>query len=222
MGGGVWKTLWKLKVLNKIKVFGWLACRSILPTRVNLSRKQIIADNRCEACKTEPKTEIHALWNCGVAQDSWAGYSARLQKCHVGQDDMLQLWEELIVRLTIEELELFLVQAWIIWTQRNAMIHGKQLQVPGVLNRQAKDYMEEYRSAQSRLATRPLSVNPISWRPPPLNRFKLNLDAAIFKDEEASGFGAIIRNERGDVMATLSSKGLPVSCNKEAETLACR
>ena len=115
VGGGVWKTLWKLKVPNKIKVFGWRACRNILPTRVNLSRKRIIEDNRCEVCKTEPKTEIHALWNCVVAQDIWTGCLARLQKCHVGQDDMIQLWDELIARLTSEELELFLVQAWIIW-----------------------------------------------------------------------------------------------------------
>ena len=67
MGGGVWKTLWKLKVPNKIKVFGWWACRSILPTWVNLSKKRIIAGNRCEACKMEPETEIHVLWNYGVA-----------------------------------------------------------------------------------------------------------------------------------------------------------
>lgn len=60
-GGKVWKTLWKLKVPNKIKVFGWWACCSILPTRVNLSKKRIIANNRCEACKTEPESEIHAL-----------------------------------------------------------------------------------------------------------------------------------------------------------------
>ena len=105
---------------------------------------------------------------------------------------MLQLWDELIARLTIDELELFLVQAWIIWNQRNAMIHGKQLQAPGVLNRRAKDYMEEFRRAQSRLVTRPLSLKPFNWRPPPLNCFKLNFDAVIFKDEEAFGFGAII------------------------------
>lgn len=67
VGGPMWKTLWKLKVPNKIKVFGWRACRNVLPTRVNLAQKRIIQDNRCEACKTEPETVIHALWNCGVA-----------------------------------------------------------------------------------------------------------------------------------------------------------
>ena len=60
---------------------------------------------------------------------------------------MLQLWEELIARLTTDELELFLVQAWIIWHQRNAMIRGKQLKAPGVLNRRVEDYIEEFRRA---------------------------------------------------------------------------
>ena len=81
--------------------------------------------------------------------------------------------------------------------------------------------MEEFRNAQSRLVTRPLSLNPISWRPPPPSHFKLNFDAVLFKDEEASGFGAIIWNELGEVMVALSGKGPPVSCSEEAEILAC-
>ena len=91
VGGRVWKVLWKLKVPNKIKVFGWRACCNILPTRVNLTRKQIIEDNKCEACKAELEIVVHALWNCGAAQDIWAGCSVRLQKCCGGQVDMLQL-----------------------------------------------------------------------------------------------------------------------------------
>ena len=37
-----------------------------------------------------------------------------------------------------------------------------------------------------------------------------------------SGIGAIIRNNRGEVMASLSTKGPPVACSEEAEILACR
>ena len=89
MGGAIWKVQWKLKVPNKIKVFGWRACRNILPTRVNLVHKKIIQDNRCELCKIEAETGIHALWNCSVARDVWVGCSARLQKCTGDQGDIL-------------------------------------------------------------------------------------------------------------------------------------
>ena len=131
--GVVWKVLWKLKVpnkikvSNKIKVFGWRTCRNILPTRVNLVHKKIIQDNRCEMCKFEAETGIHALWNYGVVRDVWAGCSVRLQKCTGDQGDILQLMELLIARLSTDELELFLVQAWITWNQRNGVMHGKQI-----------------------------------------------------------------------------------------------
>ena len=78
VGGTVWRTLWNLKIPNKIKVFGWRACRNILPTRVNLAQRRVIQDNRCEVCKTEGETGIHALWNCGVARDVWPGCSVRV------------------------------------------------------------------------------------------------------------------------------------------------
>ena len=55
-----------------------------------------------------------------------------------------------------------------------------------------------------------------------MGRFKLNFDASIFQDGGFSGVGAIIRNDRGEVMAALSAKGPPVTGSDEAETFACR
>lgn len=55
-----------------------------------------------------------------------------------------------------------------------------------------------------------------------MGRFKLNFNASIFQDGGASGVGAIIRNDRREVMAALSTKCPPVTCNEEAEILACR
>ena len=37
-----------------------------------------------------------------------------------------------------------------------------------------------------------------------------------------SGFGAIIRNKTGEVMASISAKGPTVANSEEAEVLACR
>ena len=47
-GSLVWAKLWKLQIPNKIKLFGWRACLDILPTRVNLARRKILEDDKCE------------------------------------------------------------------------------------------------------------------------------------------------------------------------------
>ena len=61
-----------------------------------------------------------------------------------------------------------------------------------------------------------------TWQPLPQSVFKLNFDAAIFSGLNRSRFGAIICNEKGEVMAAMAAKGPKVSCSMEAELLACR
>ena len=51
--------------------------------------------------------------------------------------------------------------------------------------------------------------------------YKLNYDAAVFADYASSGFGAMIRNSSGEVMAAMTTKGLAVQGGVEAELLAC-
>ena len=60
------------------------------------------------------------------------------------------------------------------------------------------------------------------WKPPPNSVFKLNFDAVVFVEAKRTGFGAIIRNDKGEVMAAMSARGPPVSNSEEAELLACR
>ncbi|XP_075633713.1 uncharacterized protein LOC142606215 [Castanea sativa] len=143
--------------------------------------------------KRAPETVIHAIWECPAAQDVWAA-----------------------------GMEIFVVQAWTVWNQRNSMVHGRQMKHPCWLNKRAADYMEEYRIAQEQLVV----LNTISsghhWQPPPQNMYKLNFDAAVFMEQQCSGVGAIIRNAQGEVMAGMSAKGSYVRDSEEAQALACR
>ena len=61
-GKNVWAALWKLRLPNKIKVFGWKVYHDILPTWLNLIKRQIIIDNGCPICIIFPESTIHALW----------------------------------------------------------------------------------------------------------------------------------------------------------------
>lgn len=61
VGKQVWTALWKLRIPNKIKVFGWRACHEILSTRMNLARQRVVGDNVCLNCTRFPKT-IYMLY----------------------------------------------------------------------------------------------------------------------------------------------------------------
>ena len=115
-GGAVWRSLWKLHVPNKIKVFAWRALHDSLPTRENLARRRIVTDGTCELCQRENESVLHALWECNVAKGVWAGCSRELQKHGNGQADIMQLFEELMSKISVEVFELFLVQLWLIWS----------------------------------------------------------------------------------------------------------
>ena len=63
----------------------------------------------------------------------------------------MHLMEELLVRLNQDEHDLFWTQAWLVWNQRNGLLHGGRLKVPSSLNTRAEEYITEFRSAQNRL-----------------------------------------------------------------------
>ena len=148
-----------MKVPNKIKIFGWRACHGILPTRLNLAKRNIIAETFCPICLQSPENEVHVIWECPVAQDVWAGSRMKLQKCPLGQPDMVQLFLYLLHRLETEEMELFLVQAWMLWGQRNSVLHGGKLKDPGWLNKRAVEWLEEFAQVQEQLAVMPYGVH---------------------------------------------------------------
>ena len=49
----------------------------------------------------------------------------------------------------------------------------------------------------------------------------MNFNVAMFTNPSATGFGVIIGNDKGEVMAASSARGAPASGSEEAEVLAC-
>ena len=103
-------------------------------------------------------------------------------------------------------------------------MHGGAFQHPSKLARRAVDYLREYTDAQDQLTVPdPIHV-PVqqTWQPPPGSLFKLNFDGACFDDGAASGYGAVIRNEKGEVMVAIAVRGGAVRDSEEVEVMACR
>ena len=60
--------------------------------------------------------------------------------------DMLQLMEYLMERVESHDMEVVLVQVWLIWNQRNRVVHGGKFHDPGWLNNRATEFLEKFRT----------------------------------------------------------------------------
>ena len=74
---------------------------------MNLVRRQVLQEDKCEFCQRCSETVIHALWDCGATQDVWAGSVAWIQKSGGKFDDFMQLFQVMMAKLSMEELETF-------------------------------------------------------------------------------------------------------------------
>ena len=127
-----------------------------------------------------------------------------------------------MVKLSSEEWNLFWVICWQLWYQRNTVIHGGVFQHPSSLVKRVVDYLKEYSNAQDSLRVPdPIHVPAQqTWQPPQGSVFKLNFDGACFDDGAASSYEAVIRNEKGEVMAAIAERGGVVQDSEEVEVMA--
>ena len=67
----IWKAIWVVKICNKIKSFICRACRDILPTKANLTRRKVLFDARCECCEDGVESTDHILLSCTYVDKVW-------------------------------------------------------------------------------------------------------------------------------------------------------
>ena len=67
----IWKTLWKLNVMPKIRVFWWRVIGGILPDEATLKRRHIKPLSRCNVCMAEEEDLMHARVYCAHAKQFW-------------------------------------------------------------------------------------------------------------------------------------------------------
>jgi len=57
----MWKGIWSLQVLHKIKYLMWKATNEAIPTLYNLWRQQVVQSVSCPSCNSACEDTIHAL-----------------------------------------------------------------------------------------------------------------------------------------------------------------
>ena len=79
----LWKRMWHLKVLAKIRIFAWHACMNALPTMMNLYRRGVNTDVMWPMCEQEAESIVRFLLLCESARQVWNKW----EECPIRMDD---------------------------------------------------------------------------------------------------------------------------------------
>uniref|UniRef100_A0A803P349 Reverse transcriptase zinc-binding domain-containing protein n=1 Tax=Cannabis sativa TaxID=3483 RepID=A0A803P349_CANSA len=201
-----WKKLWSLKVPPKTKDLVWRAASNCLATKVNLCIKKVLTDNNCPMCGVFSESEMHLLVSCQFAWACWeySGFSAADRN----SNSLLSWLNFNATRLDNEKLGRVVVLCWAIWSARNDLLwKGRVRSVKDVVDF-AQSSLVQFLQAQGKNnlpAMSPLkpSDGSVVWTKP-TEGIKLNVDAAIFDHDFKHGFGCVIRNTEGELVAVFS------------------
>uniref|UniRef100_A0A803NRX6 RNase H type-1 domain-containing protein n=1 Tax=Cannabis sativa TaxID=3483 RepID=A0A803NRX6_CANSA len=138
---------------------------------------KITPSTACALCKCSWESVGHAIFRCERAKSVWNKLHFNVYIPNIGNIKGFDIYSHLAAAHNDTDLELITCLMWCIWSERNKEIHGS--------------------SGVSTAKTRP------KWHPPDAGCFKLNVDAACNNAGAVIGFGALIRDHYGNVLAGL-------------------
>ncbi|KAK3189665.1 hypothetical protein Dsin_029226 [Dipteronia sinensis] len=200
-----WQFFWKLKIPLKVRILVWKACHDWIPTKVNIARRGIRTSNICDGCKIGNETTLHALWNCKRLRDIRGEWNDKKGTLTGNFSNLLEMLQIGIANKSLGEVELFCVVIWRIWFGRNSIKHSQLDFIWKDVINWSEVFLSDFHRATSSLQYMPsLNGNKLTckWTPPSEGMYKVNCDTAVDRINSKVGFGIVIRNSKGEVMAS--------------------
>ena len=105
----------------------------------------------------------------------------------------------------MELIEKVIMVAWSLWKNRNELRNRGVKKSATRIGYDALEYLAEYQECVAEPVQR-RDVQPEFWKPPLREKFKINIDGAVFADQKATSVGVLIRDEEGNIIGALSKK----------------
>ncbi|XP_016672060.1 uncharacterized protein [Gossypium hirsutum] len=195
----VWKALWKLDTLPKIRVFSWRVGHEILPTNVKIASIRNGFAKGCQRCGAEAETLLHARKDCPTSREvlSLAGWSERMVSKNY--DYCINWLEDMMRVLDKKVMADLMVLLWNYCNNRNNFIFRGKEEEATVIWERARALIEDFRICN--LLKEPLlssNVEAKKWKKPPKGFVKVNFDATV--GTNSVGYGAIVRDDDGFIL----------------------
>ncbi|KAL9685943.1 hypothetical protein QQ045_023397 [Rhodiola kirilowii] len=139
-----WKTLWKLPIPRKIKIFDWRLYHDALPAGHCLYERGLVESVQCCICGYSLETVAHALTGCWWAKSILQKLNVHhldvLSSCHHPSDIIFYCWKYCFIR----EFTICLITLWFIWYNRNRVKHGDQLMDSIMAAHRVRSLMQQF------------------------------------------------------------------------------
>ena len=165
----LWRRIWKLAVLCKVRNFVWRACRNAIPTKSNLVQRCVLEDSTCPLCSQGAEDVLHSLWSCPALTRVWEDDP----QWAFQSSTRFQNFPQVLLHVLDSDCssDMFAMLAWNIWFRRNQARTAPPGWPLEQIVQHAYQSLQEFRSAQPRKPNAATS-GLVWWQPPPANLIK--------------------------------------------------
>ena len=143
-----WKSLWQLRVPNKIKHFVWKACNEALPTKTNLHHHHVTNFDICDLCGELPEDIVHAFWSCKDITCVWSSLEWFHQSVPVQPVNFRELLARFMPSQDEYKAKIFAIAGWCVWNRRNAIHFNQAVRPVDSICREVGNILQEFLHAQ--------------------------------------------------------------------------
>ncbi|KAK1314954.1 hypothetical protein QJS10_CPA06g01230 [Acorus calamus] len=225
------KWLWQPYQVPKHSFLAWQFFHNKISSLSRLFKKGLVTDQTCTLCKAGNEDADHLALQCAYSRFILQRLlSDMLIKSRAPRSfTLLSPWLDATISHPFKKTILASIISnflWFIWQERNNRIFRDKsthkvhlchkIKAEISLRLQGIPFIMEISPELSSIAAnfgvtlvdRPATTVPVQWIPPELSWLKANSDGSL--SEDRGGYGALIRNERGDFLIGVAGQcGLP-------------
>ncbi|BFG15821.1 hypothetical protein CerSpe_020950 [Prunus speciosa] len=199
-----WHFLWKLKIPPKLQIFLWLVFQGKILSNEQRVRRHLVDDPACNYCNWPVESILHIFRDCEKAASVWQAMLCPGAHPHFFQMDFhpwlrsnllsKAMWGDHVPWPLV-----FVFTCWVLWKWRNNQIFNIDNEVSYEPEKIIVAAVREWYTASQVGGTKaPKMPLLLTWEPPELGQFKLNVDGSRRCASGSIGAGGVIRNSLGD------------------------